>query len=121
MEKRRTLLKSSRDTKDNLKGLSIVNFNQIKMKTIDTTSPEAVALNAAVRLHPELLRNGDYPQYNGTKAAFDNLYKELFVIARDDVSLEIYPVDMVIQTWYDYQQEIHFGARQADWFLTGVI
>lgn len=91
------------------------------MKAIDTTSPEAIALNAAVRLHPELLRNGDFPEYNGTKTAFDNLYRELFVIARDEVSLEADPVSMVVQTWYDYQQEIQFGARRADWFLTGVV
>lgn len=91
------------------------------MKTIDTTSPEAVALNAAVRLHPELLRNGGFPAYNGTKEAFDTLYKELFVISYGEVSLEVEPVDTVIQTWYDYQQEIHFGARMADWFLTGIV
>ncbi len=91
------------------------------MKAIDTTSPEAIALNAAIRLHPELLRNGDFPDYNGTKTAFDNLYKQLFVIAYEEVSLEVEPVDTVIQTWYDYQQEIHFGARSSDWFLTGIV
>jgi hypothetical protein len=47
----------------------------------------------------------------------------MFAIARYEVSLEVAPcaVDMVVQTWYDYQQEIRFGARSSDWFLTGIV
>ena len=87
------------------------------MKVIDTVSPEAVALTAACQLHSELLSDESFAGYDGTKAAFDSLYSELFVIARDEVSLEVEPVEQVVETWYQYQAEISEGERDFDWFL----
>lgn len=87
------------------------------MKALDTVSPEAVALTATCQLHPELLADEGFAGYDGTKAQFDALYRELFVIARDEVSLEIDPVDQVISTFFDYQFEITEGQREVDWYL----
>lgn len=87
------------------------------MKITDTVSPEAVALTAACRLHGELLADESFAGYDGTKAAFDRLYSELFVIARDEVSLEIEPVEMVVETFYAIQFEIGEGDCEVDWFL----
>jgi hypothetical protein len=82
----------------------------------DNFSPEAVALSAAVALHPLLPNMDGFDGYNGTKAAFDRLYQELFIIARDEVSLEIDPIGQVTDTWFDYQLEISVGDRAVDWF-----
>jgi len=87
------------------------------MKITDTYSPEAVALSAACILHPALLLDENFAGYDGTKAQFDDLYRQLFVIARDEVSLEVDPIAMVIETFYDYQTEITQGVRDADWYL----
>jgi len=87
------------------------------MKLTDTSSPEAVALTAACQLHTDLLPDEGFAGYDGTKAQFDALYRELFVIARDEVSLEIDPVDQVVDTFYDYQLEICNGERSVDWYL----
>ena len=83
----------------------------------DTTSPEAVALTAAIQMHAKLLNDDGLMGYDGTKDAFDALYYELFVIARDEVSLEVEPIDQVTETWYDYQYEIMQGHRAPCWFL----
>ena len=85
------------------------------MKFVDN-SPEAVALNAAVALHLLLPNMDGYDGYDGTKQQFDRLYQELFIIARDEVSLEIDPVDQVTETFFDYQVEISAGDRSFDWF-----
>lgn len=86
------------------------------MKFIDNASPEAVALTATCQLHVELLHDEGFAGYNGTKAEFDSLYRELFVIARDEVSLEVEPVEKVIETFFDYQLEVVNGDREMDWF-----
>ncbi len=86
------------------------------MKFTDTVSPEAVALTAACQLHAEMLNDDGFAGYDGTKEQFDFLYQELFVIARDEVSLEIEPLQQVIDTFFDYQVEISEGVRYFDWF-----
>ena len=86
------------------------------IKLPDTVSPEAVALTATCRLHPQLLNDECFLGYDGTKEQFDRLFQELFIIARDEVSLEVEPVVQVIETFYDYQLEITEGARDYDWF-----
>ena len=86
------------------------------MKNTDTVSPEAVALTAACQLHKDLLNSDGFEGYDGTKEQFDRLFQELFVIARDEVSLEIDPISQVTETFWDYQTEISFGQRDSDWF-----
>jgi hypothetical protein len=87
------------------------------MKVTDTCSPEAFALKATCLLHTELLDDQGFAGYDGTKEAFDRLYSELFVIARDEVSLEVEAVSQVIDTFFDYQLEIRRGQREVDWYL----
>ena len=79
-------------------------------------TPEAVALTAACLLHSRLLKDDAFDGYDGTKHQFDLLFRELLVIARDEVSLEIDPINQVTETWYDYQVEIVEGVRDCCWF-----
>jgi hypothetical protein len=87
------------------------------MKITDTCSPEAVALTAACQMHGKLLNDDLFMGYSGDKESFDMLYQELFIIARDEVSLEVEPVAQVTETWYDYQYEIMGGDREPCWFM----
>jgi hypothetical protein len=87
------------------------------MKFTDPVSPEAVALAAAFELHTELLHDPSFAGYDGTKEQFDDLYQELFIIARDEVSLEVEPVEQVIGTFFDYHLEIVSGDREVGWYL----
>ena len=87
------------------------------MKITDNASPEAIALTAACQMHGKLLTDDAFMGYDGTKDAFDALYQELFIIARDEVSLEVEPVAQVTETWYDYQYEIMEGHREPCWFM----
>ena len=81
-----------------------------------TLTPETVALRAAFALHPILNTFDGFDGYEETKESFDRLYTELFFIARDEVSLEVEPVESVKETWWDYQCEIAEGVRDSDWF-----
>lgn len=83
----------------------------------DSSSPEAVALLAACNLHNKLLNDDAFLGYDGTKHQFDLLYGELFIVARDEVSLEVEPIAQVIETWYDYQYEIMAGERDVCWWM----
>jgi hypothetical protein len=94
-----------------------LSYDTYMTKFTDTVSPEAVALTAACKLHTKLLNDDLFMGYDGTKFAFDSLYQELFIIARDEVSLEVEPINQVIETWYDYQYEIMEGNREACWYL----
>ncbi len=87
-------------------------------KVIDTVSPEAVALSAAIELHSTMLHDDAWVGYCGTKEGFDNLYQELFVVARDHVSSESdNPVEDVVNTFFQFQNEIEQAEREVDWFL----
>ena len=82
----------------------------------DNFSPESVALSCAVNLHQVLPTMDGFDGYDGTKAAFDRLFQELFIIARDEVSLEIEPINQVTDTFFEYQMEISAGDRSFDWY-----
>jgi hypothetical protein len=81
------------------------------------TSLQNLALESAFRVHSKILGDESFCGYEGTKAQFDDLYDELYVIARDEVSLEVDPIDQIIETWYDYQNEICDGHREPQWYL----
>ena len=83
----------------------------------NNTSLQNLALSASFRLHSEILGDESFCGYEGTKEQFDDLYNELYIIARDEVSLEVDPIDQIIETWYDYQNEICEGAREPQWYL----
>jgi hypothetical protein len=87
------------------------------MKITKNPSPETVALTAACQMHGKLLNDDLFMGYAGDKDNFDSLYQELFIIARDEVSLEVEPVEQVIETWYDYQYEIMAGNRDVCWYM----
>jgi len=81
------------------------------------TSLQNLALESAFRVHSEILGDESFCGYEGTKTQFDDLYDELYVIARDETSLEVDPIDQIIETWYDYQNEICEGDRYPQWYL----
>lgn len=39
------------------------------------------------------------------------------MIARDDVTLEVDPVNQVVDMFYEYHSEICDGTREVDWYL----
>ena len=80
-------------------------------------SAHYLALAAALRLHNEILGDEAFLGYTGSKEQLDDLCDELYVIARDEVSLEVDPIDQIIETWYDYQNEICDGHREPQWYL----
>ena len=80
-------------------------------------TPSQFALTAACQLHKRLLNDDLFMGYDGEKESFDQLFDELVVIARSEVSLEVEPVDQIIDTWYQYQYEIMEGDREPCWFL----
>lgn len=82
-----------------------------------TVIPELVALTATCRLHTELLADKGFAGYDGTKAQFDSLYREIFSIARDKVSPGIESVEQIIETFYEHQGEISEGTRDVNWYL----
>ena len=75
------------------------------------------ALKACLVLHTELQKSDAFFGYEGTKEDFDYLFQEVYVIARDEVSLEVEPVEQIVDTFYQYQLEIVAGDRQVDWYL----
>ena len=81
------------------------------------TSLQNLALSASFRLHSEILGDENFLGYEGTKEQFDDLYDELYVIARDEVSLEVDPVDQIIDVWFTYQNEVCVGDRLPHWYL----
>ena len=85
----------------------------------NNTQIEKLALEAAFKLHFDLSDPNDnsFCGYEGSKENFDRLYKELYVIARDEVSLEVDPIDQICETFHEYQTEICVGYRDADWYL----
>jgi hypothetical protein len=78
---------------------------------------EKLALEACFVLHTELQKSDTFCGYEGTKEDFDYLFQEVYVIARDEVSLEVEPVEQIVDTFYQYQLEIVAGDRQIAWYL----
>jgi hypothetical protein len=74
------------------------------------------ALEATIALHKELLADEGAAGYEGDKEAFDNLYKEVYIIVRDELPDDA-DVAYVCETFYDYQLEITNGDRDVCWYL----
>jgi len=74
------------------------------------------ALEVSFVLHNQLLTDCCYDGYEGTKTDFDNLYKEVYAIARyelpDDADNE-----QIENTFHEYQLEQMNGERDVCWFL----
>ena len=74
------------------------------------------ALEVSFVLHQQLLTDCCYDGYDGDKDAFDNLYKEVYAIARyelpDDADIE-----QIVTTFHEYQLEQMNGERDICWYL----
>jgi hypothetical protein len=86
-------------------------------KMTNKNKTEKLALEACFVLHTELQKSDTFSGYEGTKEDFDYLFQEVYVIARDEVSLEVEPVEQIVDTFYQYQLEIVAGDRQIYWYL----
>jgi hypothetical protein len=73
------------------------------------------ALNATIAIHNKIQNDEAFNGYEGDKDAFDELYKQVYVIVRnelfDDADLEL-----VTETFFWYQSEIADGEREVDWY-----
>jgi len=73
------------------------------------------ALEATIALHNQLKIDENFAGYDADINSFNNLYHEVYAIVRyelfDDADLE-----MVVETYYQYQSEIADGEREVDWF-----
>ena len=74
------------------------------------------ALEVSFVLHNQLLTDCNYAGYDGDKEAFDNLYKEVYAIARYEL-----PDDadnaLIENTFHEYQLEQMNGEREICWYL----
>ena len=74
------------------------------------------ALQVSFVLHEQLLTDCNYQGYDGDKDAFDNLYEEVYAIARyelpDDADIE-----QIATTFHEYQLEQMNGDREIGWYL----
>jgi hypothetical protein len=80
------------------------------------TELQQKALSASFVLHEQMLTDCNYDGYDGGKDDFDNLYKEVYAIARyelpDDADNE-----QIENTFHEYQLEQMNGEREICWFL----
>lgn len=76
---------------------------------------KTLALEATISLHNQIKDNDAFLGYEGDKDAFDQLYKEVYTIARYEL-FDGAEIEQVIQTWYTYMEEVCNGYRDADWF-----
>ena len=74
------------------------------------------ALEVSFVLHKQLLTDCNYAGYEGTKDDFDNLYKEVYAIARYELPDDA-DNDLIENTFHEYQLEQMNGERDICWFL----
>jgi hypothetical protein len=78
---------------------------------MNKTTLSQKALAASFQLHEQMLNDFCYAGYDGDKAAFDNLYAEVYVICRDELPDDA-DVEQVVETFLDYQLEQTDGVRE---------
>jgi hypothetical protein len=79
-------------------------------------TPSQKALEACFVLHKQLLTDACYAGYDGDFEAFERLYDEVYIIARDEVSGSA-SIDKIVDTFHDYQFEQMNGEREIGWYL----
>jgi hypothetical protein len=83
---------------------------------------EQTALDVAARIHLDLVApdpDEAFSGYSGSIEDFQTLYKEVLVIAREEVAPQISQSnyeDLVRDLWFDYQIEIITGQRDSNWW-----
>jgi hypothetical protein len=81
-----------------------------------TTLFQQKALSASFVLHEQMLTDCNYDGYDGGKDDFDNLYKEVYLIVREELP-DNADLEQIVQCFHDYQLEIMEGQRDVTWFL----
>jgi hypothetical protein len=80
------------------------------------TSLQNLALSASFVLHGQLLADCNYAGYDGGKNDFDNLYKEVYSIIREELPNDA-DLEQIVDCFHEYQLEIMNGQRDVCWFL----
>jgi len=77
---------------------------------------KANAMTATIWLHGEMLNNDAFAGYEGDINAFNELYKQVYAIARYEL-FDGAEVDQITETFLLYLEEIANGERDQDWYL----
>ena len=80
------------------------------------TQIKANAMAAAILLHDEMFNDDAFAGYEGDINAFNELYKQVYAIARYEL-FDGAEVDQIVETFYLYLEEIADGQRDCDWYL----
>ena len=83
---------------------------------MNKTTLSRKALAASFQLHEQMLNDCCYAGYDGDKAAFDDLYAEVYVICRDELPDDA-DVEEVVEMFHDYQLEQMNGDREIGWWM----
>lgn len=78
---------------------------------------EQLGLQAAIRLHAELLNDDGFFGYEGGLHDFNRLAQECTFIARKRIAEEICPVTQIVETFYAYNDEIANGQRDCCYWM----
>ena len=82
----------------------------------NTITSENLALEVCFKLHGELLKDEFFAGYEGSKEQFDDLYTQIFRIIETELPAHS-DTDLIIETFYQYEDEIAQGLRECDWHL----
>jgi len=77
---------------------------------------ETKALEATIAIHNEIKNHDAFAGYEGNIDAFNTLYKEVYVIVRQEL-FDDADIEMVMETFFWYQSEIANGEREVDWHM----
>jgi len=94
-------------------------YKTTKQRNNETTMENEIkanAMTATIWLHGEMLDNDAFAGYEGDINAFNELYKQVYAIARYEL-FDGAEVDQIIETFLLYLEEIANGERDQDWYL----
>jgi len=81
-----------------------------------TTFFQQKALSASFVLHEQMHPDCNYDGYDGGKDDFDNLYKEVYSIVREELP-DNADLEQIVDCFHECQLEIMTGQRDICWFL----
>ena len=77
---------------------------------------ETKALEATIAIHNQIKNDDAFAGYDGDIEAFNTLYQEVYTIVSDELPDEA-DIEQVIETFYQYNEEIANGEREVDWHM----
>ena len=86
------------------------------MPTANLTEQQ-LAITAAAQLHGKMLTDDAFMGYDGTIEQFEDLVQQCYYIAREEVSLEVEPVEQIVDAFYQFNYEIMAGERDVTYWM----